>query len=111
MNQLAQSFRVLQLAEEIGLLNIERGYVGGEQLPDGLRVGFAVFDRNQAHFVAGAVAIGGNGIDHVRMGRSGHQSHPALPLPAHGGCFCGGGGAVVTEALDTSMPVSWQIMV
>ena len=36
--QLAQSFRVLQLAEEIGLLNIERGYVGGEQLPEGLTV-------------------------------------------------------------------------
>ena len=95
VDQLAQGLGVFQLAVEVGLLEIERGHIGGEHLPEGFRVRLAVFGGNQTHFIAGAVAVGGNGVDHIGMGRGGHQGDPALPIPAHGGSFGGGSGPVI----------------
>ena len=91
----AQRLRVLEQAVEVGLLHIEGGGIRRQHLPQGVGVGLAVLFGNDAQLVAGAVAVGADGVDHVGMGGGGHQRHPALAVTAHGGGLGGGGGAVV----------------
>ena len=95
VHQLAQGLGVLELAEEVGLLHIEGSNAVVQHLPQGVHIGPAVLHRHHTQLVAGAVAIGADGVDGVGVGRAGDQGHPALALPAHGRRLGGGGGPVI----------------
>ena len=95
VNGRTQRLRVLKETVEVGLLHIEAGHVGCQHLPQGVKVGPAVLFGDDAHLVAGAVAVGTDGVDGIRVGGGGHQRHPALAVAAHGGGLGGGGSAVI----------------
>ena len=92
---LAQGLGVLKQAEEVGLLDVEGGNAVVQQLPQGIHIGPAVLHRHHPQLVAGAVAIGADGVDGVGVGRAGNEGHPALALPAHGRRLGGGSGPIV----------------
>ena len=97
MDDLAERFGVLKLAEEVRLLDAHAGDVPGRQkLAQGVRIGLSVLDGDDAQLVARAVAIGADGVDDVGMGRAGDQLHAALAVAAHG-CGLGGGGRAVID--------------
>ena len=96
MDDLTQRLSLLQLTEEVGLLDVHAGDVApGQHLTQGFRVRAAVLHGDDTQLVAGAVAVGADGVDGVRVGRSGDQRYPALAVPAHGGGLSGGSGAVI----------------
>ncbi len=85
-----QGGQILELAEEVGLLDID---AGGGLIQQSGEIGDAVFRRGRRHLGTRAEAVGPDSGNHVRVGGGGH--HGPRPLPLHGHRLRRGGGPVI----------------
>ena len=96
---LAEQFRILQLAEEIRLLDIEAGGVRAEHGAQRVRVCFAVLHWDNNQLRPGAEAVGLHNAEDVRVDCCGDIGLGTFTVAAHGDSFCSGSPAVINASV------------
>ena len=95
VDALADGFRILDAAEEVGLLDIDAGDVRAQRGLEGLHIRAPVPGGDHLQLRAGAEAVGAHDGDGLGIRAGGDQGLVPFPVPAHGQGLGGGGGAVV----------------
>ena len=91
----AGGLRILQVAVEIGLLQIDTGVRIAEHGAQGVQIGAPVLSWNERNLRIRARTIGLDGLNHRRVCGGRDQRAIAFAVAAHRHGFRGGGGAVV----------------